>query len=62
MKPIKTRDAEKQLKEKGFKFAHQSGSHVTYKDSSGRTVTLTDTKEQSAGTWRNVAKLAGLKT
>ena len=61
MKPIKTKDLKKLLESKGFESIRQSGSHETYRDASGRTVTLVNTREQAPGTLRNILKTAGLK-
>jgi len=61
MQPIPTKKAEKLLKENGYKFERQTGSHMTFKNNDGKTVTLVNTREQAPGTWRNILKTAGLK-
>jgi predicted RNA binding protein YcfA (HicA-like mRNA interferase family) len=60
MREMKTKALVKLLESKGYREDRQKGSHLTLKDSVGKTVTIVNTRIQSPGTLRNVAKLAGL--
>ncbi|TCC02718.1 type II toxin-antitoxin system HicA family toxin [Kribbella soli] len=59
--PKKFRDADKDLKDAGYTPSRQNGSHITYKNSSGKTVTVPKHKEIKTGTWSSIMKQAGLK-
>jgi predicted RNA binding protein YcfA (HicA-like mRNA interferase family) len=59
--PKKFRDADKELKKAGFKPSRQSGSHITYKNAKGKTVTVPKHGEIKTGTWGSIEKQAGLK-
>ncbi|GAA1141265.1 hypothetical protein GCM10009630_44890 [Kribbella jejuensis] len=59
--PKKFRDADKELKNAGFKPVRQNGSHITYKDDKGRSVTVPKHGEIKTGTWGNIERQAGLK-
>ncbi|WP_410792989.1 type II toxin-antitoxin system HicA family toxin [Kribbella sp. C-35] len=59
--PKKFRDADKELKKAGFTPSRQSGSHITYKNAKGKTVTVPKHGEIKTGTWSSIEKQAGLK-
>jgi predicted RNA binding protein YcfA (HicA-like mRNA interferase family) len=62
--PKKRREAESELKSQGFKKVpgRGKGSHEVWQDDAGKTVTVPNHgKEIAAGTWRSIAKAAGLK-
>lgn len=59
--PKKFRDADKELKQAGFTQSRQNGSHITYKNASGKTVTVPKHTEIKTGTWSSILKQAGLK-
>jgi predicted RNA binding protein YcfA (HicA-like mRNA interferase family) len=60
MNPIKLKDADKVLKNQGYKPIRQSGSHLTY-NNGNQSVTITNSREISPGVWRNILKLIGIK-
>ncbi|WP_350274507.1 type II toxin-antitoxin system HicA family toxin [Kribbella sp. HUAS MG21] len=57
----KFRDADKELKKAGFTPSRQKGSHITYKNDDGKTVTVPKHDEIKTGTWNSIQKQAGLK-
>jgi predicted RNA binding protein YcfA (HicA-like mRNA interferase family) len=59
--PKKFRDADKELKKAGFKQARQNGSHITYKNDQGKSVTVPKHDEIKTGTWSSILRQAGLK-
>ncbi|GAA0600718.1 type II toxin-antitoxin system HicA family toxin [Kribbella sandramycini] len=52
---------DRKLREAGCEPTRQNGSHITYKNSSGRTVIVPKKEEIKTGTWSNILRQAGLK-
>ncbi|NIK57868.1 type II toxin-antitoxin system HicA family toxin [Kribbella shirazensis] len=62
--PKRRKEAESELKGQGFKKipGRGKGSHEVWQDDSGKTVTVPNHgKEIAAGTWRSIAKAAGIR-
>lgn len=62
MKPQDTRKVERLLKDSGFKPVSQSGSHVKFQNSNnGKSIILTNTRQQSPGISRQIQTLLNVR-